>query len=277
MTRSQPARPEDYTAANRALWDEWAAIHYGSAFYDTEGFKAGGSRLRAYELEEVGDVAGKDLLHLQCHFGLDSLSWARLGARVTGVDFSARAIAGARSLAAELGLPAGFVRCDVLELPACLAGDFDIVYTSRGVLWWLPDLARWAEVVAHFLRPGGRLYLTEAHPFALVFDDAPGVTDLRVRHPYFPCPAPVVSRVQGSYAEPTAHAEQPVEYGWVHSLGEIVTTIASAGLRIQFLHERPFLDWPLSFLQEQTSGTRRLPEGTPGEVPLSFSLKATKP
>ena len=142
-------------AVNRAIWDEKAGINYRSAMYDVDGFRAGAVRLPAYEIEEVGDVAGKDLLHLQCHFGIDTLSWGRLGARVTGVDFSERAIAYARALSSELGEPASFVCCDVLDLPAHLEGEFDVVYTSHGVLGWLPDLDRWARVIAHFL-PAGR-------------------------------------------------------------------------------------------------------------------------
>jgi 2-polyprenyl-3-methyl-5-hydroxy-6-metoxy-1,4-benzoquinol methylase len=154
---------DDYLAANKALWNEWTAIHETSSFYNLEGFKAGGSRLRDYEVDEVGDVTGKSLLHLQCHFGIDTLSWARLGARVTGADFSERAIELARSLAAELGLDATFVRSDLYDLSSVLDGQFDVVYTSRGVLGWLPDLERWAEVVAHFLRPGG-VFLCDRDP-----------------------------------------------------------------------------------------------------------------
>jgi len=160
---------DEYLAANRALWDEWTAIHETSSFYDLEAFKAGGSRLRDYEVDEVGDVTGKSLLHLQCHFGIDTLSWARLGARVTGADFSDRAIELGRSLAAELRLDATFVRSDLYDLPSVLDGQFDVVYTSRGVLGWLPDLGRWAGVVAHFLRPGGVFYMTEIHPVAQAF------------------------------------------------------------------------------------------------------------
>lgn len=182
---------QDPRATNRALWDEWAEINYRSFMYDAEGFKAGGISLRPYEVEEVGDVAGKDHLHLQCHFGQDTLSWARLGARVTGVDFSERAIRYARQLATELGLPARFVQCDVLDLPANLSGDFDVVFTSLGVLGWLPDLGRWAQVIWHFLRPGGIFYVSDAHPIVRVFDDTEGVTGLHVRYPYFPRPEPL--------------------------------------------------------------------------------------
>ncbi len=262
---------DEYLAANRALWDEWTAIHETSSFYDLEAFKAGGSRLRDYEVDEVGDVTGKSLLHLQCHFGIDTLSWARLGARVTGADFSDRAIELARSLAAELRLDATFVRSDLYDLPSVLDGQFDVVYTSRGVLGWLPDLGRWAGVVAHFLRPGGVFYMTEIHPVAQAFAEEP---KLRLGYPYFPRPEPLAIPVHGSYADPTAQVHQPVEYGWAHSMGEIVTAVAAAGLRIEFLHELPFVDWPVPFLVRQDDGTWRLPPDAGGELPLFFSLRA---
>src|SRR5439155_20452942 len=158
--RSPMGGNEEFVEANRRLWNEWAPVHAASAFYDVERFKRGGVRLRPYEGEGVGDVAGKDLLHVQCHFGLDTLSWARLGATVTGADFSQPAIDLAEGLAQELGIPARFVCVDLANLPAELPGGFDIVYASRGVLTWLPDLGVWADVVAHFVRPGGFLYVT---------------------------------------------------------------------------------------------------------------------
>ena len=265
-----------YRLANRALWNEWTAINVrAETFYRLEEFRAGGVRVRDYEIEEVGPVTGKDLLHLQCHFGTDTLSWARLGARVTGADFSEPAIGRARSLAAELGIAATFVCAELYELPERLDGDFDVVYTSRGVLGWLPDIPRWAGVVARFLRPGGIFYITEVHPVALAFDDRSGVTDLRLHFPYWSRPEPIVIPTRGSYADRTAKVEQPFEYGWSHGLGEIVTALASAGLRIDFLRERPFLEWEVPFLTEREPGRWQLPEGQ--ELPLSFSLKATKP
>lgn len=264
---------DDYLAANRALWDEWTAVHETSSFYYLEGFKAGGSRLRDYEVDEVGDVTGRSLLHPQCHFGIDTLSWARLGARVTGADFSARAIELARSLAGELHLDATFIRSDLYDLPAVLDGQFDVVYTSRGVLGWLPDLERWAGVVAHFLRPGGVFYVAEIHPVAQAFAEEP---QLRLGSPYFPRREPLAMPVQGSYADPTAQVRQPVEYGWVHSMGEVVSAVAGAGLRIEFLHEFPFVEWPLPFLVRDDDGTWRLPSDAGGELPLFFSLRATR-
>ena len=271
---------DDALRDNQRVWDAWTRIHVASDFYDVAGFRSGasGDRLRAYELDEVGDVAGKTLLHLQCHFGLETLSWAKHGAIPTGVDFSPEAIATARVLSEEVGVPATFVESNVYDLPAALDGRFDIVYTSRGVLGWLPDIAAWARVVAHFVRPGGFFYVTEVHPVAQVFDDQ-GVTagELRLRYPYWSHEEPITLAVKGSYADPSAPTEGLVEHGWDHSLGEIVTSLIDAGLRIDFVHEFDFVDWPVEFLVQSPDGKWRLPPGTKGELPLFFSLKATKP
>ncbi|MDQ3956067.1 MAG: class I SAM-dependent methyltransferase [Actinomycetota bacterium] len=271
------SEPEAQKAANRALWDKWTKVHLEGDFYHVDSFKAGDSRLRDYEIEEVGGVAGKDLLHLQCHFGLDTLSWARLGARVTGADYSEAAVAEARKLAVEVGLEARFVCSDVYDLSGVLEGDFDIVYTSRGVLGWLPDIEGWADVVAHFVRPGGLFYITEVHPFAQVFDDDESITELRVKYPYFSQAEALTFPVQGSYADRGARVEHDFEYGWNHSLGEIVTALASRGLRIEFLHEFPFLEWPSPYYVPIGDERYVLPDSQEGETPSFFSLKATKP
>jgi SAM-dependent methyltransferase len=271
--------PAEAIRDNIALWDEWTRIHETSAFYDLAGFKRGGVRLRPYELDEIGPVDGLELLHLQCHFGIDTLSWARLGARVTGADFSLAGVELARSVATEIGIDgARFVHSDLYDLPTVLDGTFDLVYTSRGVLGWLPDVRRWAEVIAHFVRPGGRFYITEIHPVAHVFEDddiEPG--ELRLRYPYWQHVEPLSFPVIGSYAEPTAEVGVHTEHGWNHGLGEIVTALVDAGLRIDSLREYPFVDWPVEFLVEAPDGTYRLPAGTPGELPLFFSILATKP
>jgi len=273
---------DPHVAANRALWDEWTPIHVRSAFYDVEGWKSG-ARPDLYPLlvEEVGDVAGKDLLHLQCHFGLDTLAWVRRGARATGVDISERGIEEARRLSAETGLDATFVVSDVVELPSNLAGcDFDVVFTSLGALNWLPDVPRWAEVVAHFVRPGGFFYIAEAHPFAWVFDDDDAATELRLRYHYWPSPEPLAFPNDGSYADPDAPVSEPVEYAWQHSMGGIITSLAAAGLRIEYLHEHPWVPWkmfPFMVEAEPGSGVWRLPEPDDARLPLLFSLKATKP
>jgi len=264
-------------ASNRALWDEWTTLHSTSA-YDVASFKAGRNRIAAHELEEIGDVSGLSLLHLQCHFGLETLSWARLGATVTGVDFSPRAIDVARALADELAIPARFVESDVYRLPEVLDGTFDLVYTANGVLGWLPDVGRWGEVVARFVRPGGRFYILEAHPVVQVMaDEGVGPGELRLAYPYWEHADPIAVSTQGSYADRSAHVETPMEYGWDHALGEIVTALAGAGLRIEQLREYPFLNWEASFLVPAPDGTYRLPADAAGELPLMFSILATKP
>jgi SAM-dependent methyltransferase len=264
---------------NNALWDEWTRIHEASEFYDLAGFKRGGIRIKDFELAEIGPVEGVDVLHLQCHFGLDTLSFARLGARVTGADFSQVAIDLARSIATEIGHPeARFVRANLYDLPDVLEGDFDLVYTSGGVLGWLPDIRAWARVVAHFVRPGGRFYITEVHPVAQVFaedDVAPG--ELVLRYPYWEHEAPISNPVVGSYADREAAVETKTEHGWDHGLGEIVTALIDAGLRIEFLHEFPFVLWPIAFLERSPDGRHRLPASSQGELPLYFSLLASKP
>jgi SAM-dependent methyltransferase len=265
---------------NQALWDAWTRIHVPSAFYDVASFRDGTRpiRLSDYELEEIGPVDGRSLLHLQCHFGLDTLSWARLGARVTGLDFSAEAVAAARALADDVGLEARFVQSNVYDAPEVLDETFDIVYTSRGVLGWLPDIRGWARVAAHFVRPGGTFYVTEIHPVAQVFEDE-GVEsgELRLRYPYWSHAEPISFDAQGSYADPSANTDGLREHGWDHSLGEIVTALVDAGLRIDFVHEFPFVEWPVAFLVEGDDGRYRLPPSAGGELPLFFSIRATKP
>ena len=266
--------------SNRELWDAWTKIHVASAFYDVASFRSGERpiRLADYEREEVGRVEGRTLLHLQCHFGMDTLSWARLGATVTGIDFSGEAISAARELAADLGIPATFIQSDLYQLPEVLDEQFDIVYTSGGVLEWLPDITSWGRVAAHFVRPGGFLYVTEIHPVAQVFENEgvePG--ELRLAYPYWSHPEPLRFEVKGSYADREAPTDGLVEYGWDHSLGEILTSLADAGLRLEFLHEFDFVRWPVDFLVEGEDGRWRLPDGSKGSLPLFFSLKATKP
>ncbi len=261
----------DYVGANRELWDAWTDINARSDFYDLEAFRAGTSSLKAIELEELGDVRGKTLLHLQCHFGLDTLSWARQGARVTGVDFSRASVELARSLSTELELPARFVCSDVYDLPNRLEGEFDLVFTSYGVLDWLQDLSAWGQIVASFLRPGGTFYIVEFHPLALTLGDDSSV----FQHSYFPSPEPIRTVESGSYADPEADLTH-VSYAWSHSLGEIVTALANAGLRIEHLHEFPYSPHDcFDFTVETEPGRAVIPEFE-GKAPLLFSIKATR-
>jgi SAM-dependent methyltransferase len=278
VSAATPDRAASF-AANQSLWDAWTAIHSSGDFYDLEGFKAGGVRIQPYEIEMIGDVSGRSLLHLQCHFGIDTLSWARLGARVTGADISPAAIELASRLADELGFPdARFVRSNLYDLPAVLDGRFDIVYTSRGVLGWLPDIAGWARVAAHFLAPGGTFFITEAHPIVNAFENEgvrPG--ELRLAYPYWEHAAPLTFPIRGSYADPDADVRDQTEHSWDHGLGEIVSALIDAGLRLETLVEHPFLDWKVDFLVEDEPGKWRLPPEAGGELPLMFSLVASKP
>ena len=263
----------NYIETNRAWWNERVSAHAASPFYDVEAFKAGGLTLMDLEREELGDVTGKTLLHLQCHFGLDTLSWARLGARVTGVDFSQEGIALARSLSGELGLEADFVCSDVYELPHVLSGQFDIVYTSYGVLTWLCDLTHWAGVIAHFLKPGGTFYIAEIHPFASVFYDEEDAGGLEVHYPYFHEEEPLRFESESSYACDSACTHK-VTYEWCHSLSDIVNALISAGLEIVFLHEFPYACYQMfPFLVQDEKGRWWLDEKD-GSIPMTFSLKA---
>lgn len=262
---------DEHLESNRALWDEWADINARSQMYALEDFKRGGVRLRDYEIEEVGPVSGKTLLHLQCHFGIDSLSWARLGAKVTGIDFSERAIALATAVAAELGIDASFIRSNLYDLPQHVDGDFEIVYTSRGVLCWLPRIRPWADVVARFVKPGGFFYIAETHPILEAYED-----DFTLKFPYWEQEEPLSFDIHGSYADPTAEVKTEKDYEWNHSLGEIVTALAQAGLRIEFLHEWPFVESEVPFL-EKRDGRSWMPGELDGRMPLMYSLKATKP
>ena len=261
---------------NLDRWNELTALHARSAFYNLEGFKAGQSTLRSIEVEELPEVAGKRLLHLQCHFGLDTLSWARRGARVTGVDFSETAIALARSLSCELGLEAAFVHSDLYDLRNVLSGDFDIVFTSYGTICWLPDLRRWAEIISDSLRPGGTFYMAEIHPFANVFDDRPGTEELKVAYSYFDA-GPIREESQGSYADRSAEVIHRTSYIWQHPLGEILNELIRAGLTIEFVHEFPYsVCATLPCMDSSADGWWRLRKQA-GEVPLLFSLRANKP
>ncbi|ALO09391.1 putative SAM-dependent methyltransferase [Streptomyces venezuelae] len=270
--------PEDWREANRARWDERVPIHASSAFYDLDAFRTGKDALRDFELAEVGDVTGRSLLHLQCHIGLDTLSWARHGAaHVVGLDFSEPAVETARSLAADLGLPqdrAAFVAADVYDAAAAVPDNaYDIVYTGGGALNWLPDIERWAETAASLVTPGGFLYVAEFHPLTDSLDDETGtriVNDYFIREPW-------VDTAPGTYADLDADTVHNRSVEWVHPVGEVVTAIARAGLRIEFLHEHDASLYPrYGALQRHEDGYYRFPADRP-RIPLMYSIKASRP
>jgi SAM-dependent methyltransferase len=273
----------DFIAVNRAWWDERAPLHAGpGSAYDLDAFRSDPHRLHAIELAEVGDVAGKTLLHLQCHIGTDTLSWAGRGATVTGVDFSPPALAVARGLADDLGLAdrARFVESDVYGLPDVLDGAFDVAFASWGAIEWLPDVARWFRVAAHFTAPGGIVYLADGHPTAWMFNEPATPGDLRLTYPYFTTEAPVAwvgPDETGSYAVPDAPTAHNDTREWSHPLGSIVQAAIDAGLLVELLHEHAAVPWAMfPFLERGDDRMWHLPAGMPS-FPLAFSIRARKP
>jgi SAM-dependent methyltransferase len=265
-----------YVEANRARWDELVAVHTASAFYDLAAFKAGRCSLMPIEVEALGDVRGKSLLHLQCHFGQDTLSWARRGAIVTGVDFSGAAIRTAQELAQELKIPATFIESDVLALRTQLSAQFEIVFTSYGVLGWLPDLDRWAQTIADSLRPGGTFLIVEIHPTAYIFTSDGSAEGLRVRWPYFE-QTPLHDEEEGSYADPHATVQNRVSYWWVHTFSDVINALLRVGLRLESTGEYPMsVCAVIPGMKQSADRYYRLPEGAVA-IPQLFSIKATKP
>jgi SAM-dependent methyltransferase len=259
---------------NRRNWDERVPIHLKSEFYGLERFKDGESTLYTFELDDLGPVKDCSLVHLQCHIGLDTLSWARQGASVTGLDFSRPAVEAASALASGLDIPARFVQGNVYDAVEVLGETYDVVYTGRGALIWLPELEPWAQAVSRLLKPGGRFYMHEFHPITEVFAE----DSLDVAEDYFHSAEPRRWEGSGTYAEPDAETEHNVSLEWKHTLGDVVSALANAGLRIELLREQnrgsAFRRWP--FMVEVAPREFALPPGLP-RLPLTYTLLATRP
>jgi SAM-dependent methyltransferase len=263
---------EDWIETNRAMWDERVPIHVESEFYAVEKFLAGDSPLRDFELTELTGVEGCTLVHPQCHFGLDTLAWARRGARVTGLDFSQPAIEAAREVAQRAGIEAEFVQAKVYDAAQALENrQFDIVYTGLGAINWLPDIERWAQTMLSLMKPHGRFYLAEFHPFSAVFAEE----SLELDQSYFDR-GPHHWDEPGTYADLSAATEHNRSVEWYHTLGDVISALTGTGLQIEFLHEHDytlFPRWP--FLERHDNGVYRLPAEMPG-LPLMYSLLATR-
>lgn len=269
------------TDLNRAWWDERAALHGQDRVYDTAGFLAGASTLFGLDHETAGDVTGRDLVHLQCHTGMDTLSWLRAGARsVTGVDFSPVAVRRATDTAAAAGLAdrATFVVADVLAVPAALHGRFDVCFASLGVLGWIGDVGAWMRTAHALLRPGGHLALVDAHP---LFQMAASADPLVLDFPYVnDGPRTLDDGTTGSYAVPDAATTHNVTVEQGHSLGEIVTAAAGAGLVVERLgeHVATESDCGRDILPRDPDGLFRWRFGEQGELlPILYSLRARRP
>lgn len=267
----QPQQLDEIFNANKNAWNKRTGVHKDSLFYDVASFKAGKSTLNANELDELGDVKGKSLLHLQCHFGMDSLSWAREGALVTGVDLSDEAIKYAEQLSTETGIRAEFVCCNVYDLKEHLNKQYDIVFTSYGVIGWLPDLEKWASIIAHFLKPGGTFYMVEFHPVIWMFDD-----DFKyIKYPYHNADIIIESKT-GTYAEPGSAIEYN-EYSWNHSLSEVINALIKNGMHIQGLNEYPFSYYNCFNNAEQGKDGHWRIKGLEDKIPMMYAVKAKKP
>ncbi len=261
---------EEYINVNRQSWNNRTAAHLESAFYDVNTFLEGKSSLNEIETDLLGDVNGKIILHLQCHFGQDTISLARLGARVTGVDLSDEAILAAKNLAEKAGVSANFICCDVYDLPDHLNEHFDIVFTSYGVIGWLPDLDKWAKIISHFLKPGGILVFAEFHPVVWMFDN----NFKEVAYRYFK-DEPIVENESGTYADREADLELTT-ITWNHSIAEVLSSLFKSNIAVTSFQEYDYSPY---------NCFRNTIEAEPGKfrishmknyIPMVYSLKAVK-
>lgn len=264
------AAEKDYLAVNRDSWNKRTDVHYASDFYDVEGFLKGKSSLNSIELDLLGDVKGRSILHLQCHFGQDSISLSRMGAEVTGVDLSDKAIERAKELAAKAGTNTRFICCDLYDLPDHLDEQFDIVFTSYGTIGWLPDLDKWADVVSRFMKPGGRFVFAEFHPVVWMYDnDFEGV-----QYSYFNT-GRIVESDEGTYADREADIKED-NITWNHGIAEVLTSLLGKGLTIDAFREFDYSPYAcFRKVEEFEPGRYRIPPFE-NKIPLVYALAATK-
>jgi len=272
----------DSRALNRAQWDERAPAHARSPDYALERFRSEPdfiSDVVRFDVPLLGDVAGLRGAHLQCHIGTDTISLARLGARMVGLDFSPASLAEARRLAADCGAEVEFFEADVYDAPGVLgAGCFDLLYTGVGALCWLPSVERWAAVVDELLAPGGRLLIREGHPMLWALQDSRPDGLLVVEHDYFEREQPMVFDEAGTYVETDAVFEHTITHAWNHGLGELVTALLGRGLRLTGLVEHDSVPWEAleGQMERLGNGEYRIAE-RPWRVAHSFTLQAEKP
>jgi SAM-dependent methyltransferase len=271
----------DYRTLNKANWDERAPAHAASPGYALGRYLTDPEFLSSvvrFDRPRLGDVTGLRGVHLQCHIGTDTVSLARLGARMTGLDFSPASLAQARALSARSGAEVEFVESDVDSAVDVLGeATFDLVYTGIGALCWLPDIRRWAQVVAGLLRPGGRLFLREAHPMLAALADPRPDGLLVVEHPYFEREEPTVWEQDGTYVETDAHFQHNVTHEWNHGLGEVVTALLHVDMEITMLVEHDSVPWEAlpGQMEQIDDGEWRLID-RPWRVPHTYSLQAQR-
>ncbi|WP_271765437.1 class I SAM-dependent methyltransferase [Aquimarina algiphila] len=260
---------DEYFETNKQTWNEKVAVHAASDFYNIEDFKNGKTSLQYYEIEALGDVSGKSLLHLQCHFGQDTLSWSRMGAKCTGIDLSEKGIELAKNLNSELNLNAEFVSCNVLDTSLYIKDKFDIVFTSYGVIGWLPDLKPWGKMIAERLKPGGTFYMVEFHPIVWMFDY---LEEKPVMKYGYHQKEVIYEEYQGTYADENSKMVSK-EFGWNHGLGEVISSLSEAGLTIQSLNEHD--GSPYEIFPGLVKNEKGMYVTKDKLYPLIFEIKAT--
>jgi len=270
---------QEALAANLANWEARVPVHVAS--YGLSRFLEDPSYLSdvvRYDAPALGDMTGRRVAHLQCHIGTDTISLARLGADAVGLDFSPGALEVARDLADRAGNDARFVEADVYDARAALGSDFELVYTTVGVVGWLPSITRWARVVADLLAPGGRLYLRDGHPMLMTLDETRGDQQLVMTYPYFGGADPLRWEEETSYVGEAGAVASPVHYSWQHSLSEIVQAVIDAGLVITRLAEGDRLDWKFApWMEIDDQGRYHFPAEQRSLVATEFTLEAVRP
>jgi len=270
MNGTEMDSAQNYIEVNRRSWNNRTGVHLESAFYDLDGFLHGKTSLNDIELKLLGDVSGKTILHLQCHFGQDTISLSRLGAKVTGVDLSDKAIESAKKIAKDTNSDATFICCDIYDLPNHLEEQFDIVFTSYGTIGWLPDLGKWAKIVAAFLKPGGQFVFVEFHPVVWMFD----VNFEKIGYNYFNDGA-IVETESGTYADKTADLTQ--EYvTWNHSLSEVMNSLIQNGLEIKALDEFDYSPYNCFNRIIEFEPKKYRIEHLGNKIPMVYSIVAVK-
>ena len=260
----------NYLKTNKQLWNNKTEVHVNSEFYDNENFINGKSSLNSIELELLGDVKGKSILHLQCHFGQDTISLSRLGAKTVGVDLSDKAIETAKDLAKQTNTTAEFICSDVYDLPNHLNQQFDIVYTCYGTIGWLPDLDKWAKVVCQFLKPGGQFVFVEFHPVVWMFD----YDFKKIEYNYFNV-EPIIEMEVGTYADKGANIKQE-SVGWNHDLAEVLNSLIKNGLTINQFNEYNYSPYNCFNNTIKVAPNKYRVEHLDDKIPMVYSLVATK-
>lgn len=260
----------DYTNINKKWWNDITPVHAASALYNLDGFKKGNFSLQSIELRELGDVRGKSLLHLMCHFGMDSLSWAHKGAEVTGVDLSNRSITLAKKLSRDIGTPVTFICSDIYALPKRLHEKFDIIFMSYGVLLWLSNIKKWAKIIRHFLKPDGIFYIVEVHPFTNMLS-----ADFTFDYKYLD-KGPYLDDSEGSYTD-WSKGQKGETYIWFYTISDVINALLYEKLHIEFLHEFPFTMYDqFPGLMKKNKKGQYVLKNNKIQIPLLFSLKARK-